>query len=263
VEPVAVVLGRRIRKLRERQGLTQTELAKLVLSSKTSISEYEQGNRAPDLDLIKRLETDLDADGQLIELHGLLELGGQDSAAVADVEHDALALTDWDMRAIPGLLQTADYARANMAAARVPAEKLNRELSIRLQRQKILDSLVAGWFVLDESVLRRAYGGKDTMRGQLLHLEAIAERPNIGVQVMPYDSTEHPGADGPLRVIEYRDKPGCWFTEGRTSGRMSDDRNEVLAAMHAMNIIRAAALPVAESVTFIRNLRETTYEQLA
>ena len=93
VEPVAVVLGRRIRKLRERAGLTQTELAKLVLSSKSAISEYELGNRPPDVKLDQRLEEVLDAGGQLIELWHLLELGEQDSATVADVERDALALT--------------------------------------------------------------------------------------------------------------------------------------------------------------------------
>ena len=78
---------------------------------------------------------------------------------------------------------------------------------------------------------------------------------------MPFGVTEHPGGDGPLRVIEYRDKPAIWFTEGRTSGRMSDNRDEVLEAMHALNVIRAAALSVAESVAFIRSIRETSYEQ--
>jgi hypothetical protein len=79
---------------------------------------------------------------------------------------------------------------------------------------------------------------------------------------MPFSSTEHPGGDGPLSVIEYRDKPALWFTEGRTSGRMSEDRTEVMQAQYALNVIRAAALPVHESAAFIRSVREANYEQL-
>lgn len=179
---------------------------------------------------------------------------------MADVEHDALTLSAWEMRVVPGLLQAPGYMAAAMRTS-VPPDRLQRELAIRQQRQKVLDGLVAGWLVLDESVLRRVYGGDEVMRDQLAHLEAVAARPNISVQVMPYRSTGHPGGDGPLRVIEYRDKPSLWFTGVLTSGRMSTDRTEVMAATYAMNIIRAAALPVCESVAFIRALRESEYEQ--
>jgi hypothetical protein len=77
---------------------------------------------------------------------------------------------------------------------------------------------------------------------------------------MPHSATRHPGGDGPLAVIEYRDKPGLWLTEGSRSGRMSDDRSEVARSAHDLNLIRAAALPTHESIDFIRNIRETSYE---
>jgi hypothetical protein len=139
--------------------------------------------------------------------------------------------------------------------------RLDREMAIRLARQKILSSLVTGWFVMDEATLHRVYGGTEIMRAQLLHLEAVATLPNIFLQVMPFTNTRHPGGDGPLSVIEYRDKPGIWFTEGPRSGRMSDDRDEVLHAMSGLNLIRSAALSVHESVDFIRTVREARYEQ--
>ena len=41
---------------------------------------------------------------------------------------------------------------------------------------------------------------------------------------------------------------------------MSEDRGEVLEAMHDLSIIKAAALPVHESIEFIRNIRESNYE---
>jgi hypothetical protein len=41
---------------------------------------------------------------------------------------------------------------------------------------------------------------------------------------------------------------------------MSDDRGEVLEALHDLNVIKAAALPVHESIEFIRNIQESTHE---
>jgi hypothetical protein len=43
---------------------------------------------------------------------------------------------------------------------------------------------------------------------------------------------------------------------------MSEDRTEVMQAQYALNVIRAAALPVHESAAFIRSVREASYEQL-
>jgi hypothetical protein len=85
--------------------------------------------------------------------------------------------------------------------------------------------------------------------------------PNLHIQVMPFTVTEHPGGDGPLRVVDYQGKPPVWFTEGPRSGRMSDDRAEVISALTSLNLIRSAALPVGESVELIRSARESRYEQ--
>jgi transcriptional regulator with XRE-family HTH domain len=260
MESVSVVLGRRIRRMRERAGMNQTQLAHHVLCSKSHISDIELGNVVPKADELHRMEAALNADGVLLELYDLLNIGVQESATIADAEHDALAMTIWESRLVPGLLQTPEYMRANMADG-MAARRLDREMAIRLARQKILGSLVTGWFVVDEAVLHRVYGGIGVMRGQLLHLESVAALPNMFLQVMPFTHTRHPGGDGPLSVIEYRDKPGIWFTEGPRSGRMSGDRDEVLQAMSGLNLIRSAALPVHDSVDFIRSVREARYEQ--
>jgi transcriptional regulator with XRE-family HTH domain len=260
VDSVTAVLGQRVRRLRQRKGWTQTELAQRALSNKTTISDIELGRQVPDAGQVEKLEAALDADGVIKELHGLLSIGIQESAVVADVERDALAITLWELRGVPGLLQTADYARAQLRVS-VPVSRLEREVSIRMGRQRVLHSLLSGWFILSEAVLHVAYGGREVMRDQLLALETLAERPNLHMQVMPFTMTDHPGGDGPLTVIEYQDKPSLWITEGPRSGRMSDDRAEVINALTSLNLVRSAALPLGESVEFIRNLRETRYDQ--
>jgi transcriptional regulator with XRE-family HTH domain len=254
-----MVLAGRIRRIRTRAGINQTELATRVLCSKSHISQIELGNVLPTQAEVKTIDEALDADDVLNELYDLLNVGAQESATVADAEHDALGMTVWESRLVHGLLQTSAYVKAAMADG-VPAERLKREMSIRIGRQKILAHLATGWFVLDEAVLHREYGGPEVMREQLARIESVALLPNISVQVMPFSRTRHPGGDGPLSVVEYRDRPGIWFTEGPRSGRLSDDRNEVLAAMQALNLIRSTALNVHESIDFIRSLRESKYE---
>jgi transcriptional regulator with XRE-family HTH domain len=260
MDSVAVMLGKRMRRMRERKGLNQTDLARLVLSSKSAISDYENGNRAPDADMIARLDTALEADGVLTEEHGLLGLGEQDSATIADVEHDAIGLVSWSTWYVPGLLQTEGYARASMSTV-IPADKLEREVAIRLARQKVLNELVSGWFVIAEAVLHHDYGDRETMRDQLLRLEQVAAMPNIGLQVMPFRMTRHSGGEGPLYVVEYADRPALWFTESRSAGRISTDRTGVLRAQHALSQIRATALSPVDSVELIRTTREANYEQ--
>lgn len=254
-----MMLARRIRRLRERAGMNQTELAHHVLCSKSHISGIELAHVLPTASEIRLMEKALDADGVLTELHDLVSMGIQESAIVADAERDALAMTVWEWR-IPGVLQTSAYMRAAMSTG-VPADRLEREVAVRTGRKRVLGSLVAGWFILDESALWRVYGNREVMHHQLLSLEELAQQPNITIQIMSFTHTRHPGGDGPLTVVEYADKPSIWYTEGPRAGRLSDDKREVMRSMDTLNQIRVAALPPVESTELIQQVRETRYEQ--
>ncbi|HEX4832505.1 MAG TPA: helix-turn-helix transcriptional regulator [Trebonia sp.] len=257
----AVAFGKRLRRLRDQKGLNQNQLAEAVFASKSSVSDWERGEALPARKTVVKLEEVLDADGVLLELYELASLGQQTSATVADAEHGALSITEYDQRVVPALLQTEDYARAHLRVGRI--DRLSEEVRLRMGRQALITSgdLLAGWFILDQAVLLRVVGGREVMRGQLAHLEAMAERSNIFLQVLPFGAGEQPGLNGPLRVITYRDRPSVWFTESPRSGRLSDDLAGVVKAVTDLDIIKAAALPVDQSVEFLRDVRETTYEQ--
>ena len=259
MESVAMLLARRIRRMRDQAGMNQTDLAHKTLCSQSHISDIEVGRVLPTADEIRLMEEALNADGVLTELLDLVSNGVQESAVIADAEHDALSMTVWEWR-IHGLLQTPDYMRAAMSTG-VPAERLDREVAIRKGRKRVLGSLVTGWFILDEAALWRVYGSPEIMRGQLAYLEEVAALPNITIQVMPFTRTRHPGGDGPLEVIEYRDKPSIWFTEGPKAGRLSDDKREVMLAMQTLNQIRVAALTPVDSTGLIQQVRRQRYEQ--
>ena len=50
-----MMIGRRIKKLREEEHLTQQALGKMLNVTKTSICSYEKGKRTPTLDTLTRL----------------------------------------------------------------------------------------------------------------------------------------------------------------------------------------------------------------
>jgi hypothetical protein len=56
---------------------------------------------------------------------------------------------------------------------------------------------------MDEAAVRRMVGGRDVMRAQLERLQREAARPNVTVQVIPFDAGSHPGMDGAFVVLEF------------------------------------------------------------
>jgi hypothetical protein len=115
--------------------------------------------------------------------------------------------------------------------------------------------------VIDESVLYRPYGGKQVMREQLVHLEEQATKPCVIVQIMPFSATSHPGFEGALGVIEFRDKTPIWYSDAWSAGRLSDNRDEVTDYGRYFDLIRAAALSPSDSAEFIARIRRERYDE--
>jgi transcriptional regulator with XRE-family HTH domain len=105
------------------------------------------------------------------------------------LEWSAARIRQFQHLLVPGLLQVPEYTRAIVSVPAVADEQVERDVAIRARRQ---DRLVAGdadfAFVLDESVLHRRIGGPSTWRRQLAHLQAVAARPNVSIQVLPYEA---------------------------------------------------------------------------
>jgi len=49
------VFAKRLRQLREKAGISQIELGKIINISNTTLSMYESGNREPDFEILKKL----------------------------------------------------------------------------------------------------------------------------------------------------------------------------------------------------------------
>jgi hypothetical protein len=111
------------------------------------------------------------------------------------LEAEAASVAEWQPQAVPGLLQTREYARQVIAAFQsvvlMPPGHVERRSRVRMLRQRLLterDPLLELSAVIDESVLLRKVGSRDVMRAQLRHLADMAELPNVQIRVLPLQS---------------------------------------------------------------------------
>jgi transcriptional regulator with XRE-family HTH domain len=262
----AKIFGNLVRAFRGEAGLSQQEVADRAFCSQPLISGLERGTKATKLEQINLLDHALGAKGKLLAVWPITAAGGASAERLADLEAESAVIHDWENRVVPGLLQTWDYAMAVTRAgfAMANQEKIEVIAGRRLERQGIFakDDLSLAWFVIDECVLNRPYGGPEVMREQLLKLEALAVEPSIVIQVMESSATHHPGGEGPLRIMEYRDSAPIWYAGGwNESGRITKDRGEVAQAITSFNLIRACALPPEDSKEFITTMRIQRYER--
>lgn len=147
VDPLLKAIGKQIKFLRERAGLTQTELGERIGYSKDLVASVERGRRPPKPPLIDGAERVLNAGGLLKAVEGDVErarlpAGFRDFALW---EKEAVSIYAYEPLTIPGLLQTEDFARALVGGHCPPLSEATVEdrVTARLGRQSILERPVA------------------------------------------------------------------------------------------------------------------------
>jgi hypothetical protein len=169
-----------------------------------------------------------------------------------EAEREALTLRLWSPLVVPGLLQTAEYARALFVAAGADSDTADEMAMARLERQAILDNPRPPHVVvvLDESVLHRLIGSQQVMADQLAHIAELAERPDITVQVIPSDTGANAGLSGAFDLASGDGAPEVLRMEA-VEDVTAESRSLVHRAANIFDLVRADALPRAASRTLI------------
>jgi hypothetical protein len=103
----------------------------------------------------------------------------------------------------------------------------------------------------------RLLGGLPEIMGiQLGKLMEVAGRPGFVIQVVPLTAINCPCADGPMTIFEMPDGTQTGYVEGSEVGRIIEAPNEVAKLRARFDLLRVAALPPAESVNLIREIRD-------
>ncbi|MFD1546182.1 DUF5753 domain-containing protein [Nonomuraea guangzhouensis] len=183
-------------------------------------------------------------------------LGG----ALVGLEWEAAEIQTFEAILVPGLLQTADYAKAVFKGGRVMEKgDVERLAEARLARQRILDreDPPSFWAVIDEAALRKYVGGAAVMRDQLHHLCRMAERRNIGIQVLPDAVGAHTSMTGGFAILDYQasEDPSIIYVEVGAAGDLFLEKPEDVAHYRkSYSYLRASALSADASLAYIKDL---------
>jgi hypothetical protein len=162
---------------------------------------------------------------------------------------------------VHGLLQTPDYTRTLVRAGRpdLLEHEVNQLVQFRIRRQEVLTRAdpppLTLWSVMDEAVLRRQVGGRETMHAQLQRLIAASARPNVTLLVMPDSLGAHPGLDGPLSILQFETgtRPVV-YVEAQAGNLYMEKDDDLRRCQQTMNHILAAAPGPEPSMALIRQV---------
>lgn len=255
--------GAELKRRREDAGITQVELGSRVFVSGGYIGQFEQAIRKPQLDVARRIDEALQTDGIFERLWRKLIKDQRYAgyfARAAELERLTTKICEFAPALVPGLLQTAGYARAVTLAMNAFAtdDYIEDKVSGRLERQHILKDATRPmyWVVLHENVLRIPVGGPAVMAEQLERVAAMARERTALVQVLPYTAGAYALMTGSLKLMEFDDAPPTAYTEAVYSGSLLDDPAVVKHANAAYDLIRAAALSPEVSLALIESAAE-------
>ena len=278
-EPGSVVrrmlLGSQLRRLRESRGITREAAGYSIRASESKISRMELGRvsfKTRDVEDLLTLYgiTDEAERTQLLSLareanvtgwwHSYSDVLPSWFPTYVGLEGAASLIRAYEVQFVHGLLQTEAYARAVVRRGMKGASRaeIEKRVAVRLERQKYLVSENAPDFhiVLDEAALRRPYGDREVMRGQLQHLIEVSEHPNVRLQVMPFGFGGHSGESGAFTILSFTesDLTDVVYLEQLTSALYLDKREDVAQYEKALKELQQDSPGPDESRDLLRGL---------
>ena len=169
----------------------------------------------------------------------------------------------WQPIIIPGLFQTAEYARALLLAAQTDTsdEAIDALVAARMARQAIFDRADPPdvSVVLDELVLHRLVGSRQVMHEQLTQMVELSTRSYISIQVVPADNGANAGLGGALNIASGDGTPEVVHMDA-VEGQTTERRALVRKAAVAFDRVRGDALSRGQSRDLILRLADELWK---
>ncbi|MFF7160999.1 helix-turn-helix domain-containing protein [Streptomyces sp. NPDC008086] len=271
-----MLLGSQLRRLREARGITREAAGYSIRASESKISRMELGRvsfKTRDVEDLLTLYgiTDEQERASLLSLareanvagwwHSYSDVLPSWFPTYVGLEGAASLIRAYEVQFVHGLLQTQAYARAVVKRGMkgASAADIEKRVALRLERQKyLLDDSGAPEFhiVLDEAALRRPYGDREVMRGQLQHLIEISQRPNVRLQIMPFSFGGHSGESGAFTILSFpeSDLSDVVYLEQLTSALYLDKHEDVTQYETALKELQQDSPGPDESRDLLRGL---------
>lgn len=271
-------LGSELRRLRNEARLHLEDVARELDCSTSKISRLENGKGIPKLPDVRELLRiyGVESEATRDSLLGLAREGRQQGwwepytegvqaeRFVLDapgrypaLETEAIAVRLFTSMIVPGLLQTADYAR-EMLTAILPHHRrpeIERLIDLRLERQSALrraESPLQLSAVIDEALLHRVVGSPALMCGQLEAILEKSELANVEVRVLAFDAGFHRAHLGQFTLLELREPlDDIVYIEGHGGDSYLDSADDVKLYKEVFSDVVSKALPPRESAALV------------
>lgn len=271
-----MVLGKRLRHLREQAGVSFEDAARAIEVTPLTVRRIEKAEVGLRIPYVR----------ELLHTYGVPESEVEDFLSMAreanqpgwwysyrdvlpdwfsayvSLESEASVIRLYEPHYVPGLLQTHDYAAALMHIGfpNETKEDIDRRVALRLKRQDLLtkSEAPAVWAVLDETVLRRPVGGVEVMRAQIDRLNEALDMPKVRIQILRYSVGAHPGAFGPFHHFRFgfSELPDVVYTESLVGSVYVDQPADVVTYLEVMDRMSVQAEPVARTRAILAELRK-------
>ncbi|MGW1145005.1 helix-turn-helix domain-containing protein [Streptomyces sp. NPDC002454] len=175
-------------------------------------------------------------------------------------ERKAVRIFEYSTLYVPGLLQTPEYARASyrLSSPGMTAESIESKVAARMSRREVFNRADPPppklWVVLHEACLHVRMGGPKVMVGQLGRLLEEGERPEVTLQLLPFDAV--PVAEAPFTLLAFDSRPTLLYAEGPVTGRPQDAPKITAVAGEVYDQLRAEALGRRATLDRIWRMRE-------
>jgi transcriptional regulator with XRE-family HTH domain len=271
-----IVLGKRLRTLREQAGVSFEDAARAIEVTPLTVRRIEKAEVGLRIPYVRELLVTYGVPAQ--EIDDFLELAREANQpgwwykyrdvlpewfkAYVSLESEATVIRLYEPHYVPGLLQTHDYAAALLRVGfpNESKEDIDRRVSLRLKRQDLLakSDAPAVWAILDETVLRRPVGGTEVMRAQIDRMLESLEQPKVRIQIMPLAVGAHPGAFGPFHHFRFgfSELPDVVYSENLTGAVYVDRPEDVVSYLEVLDRMSVQAEPVARTRDILVELRK-------
>lgn len=262
--PAAVLMFADVlRQVRTDAELSQEDFAAKLNFSRSLVGMNEAGLQFPSVAYVRQVDEVFQCAGRLMRLHKLA--AGEDRAGrlgqLVDAEERATMIRTYHPILVPGLLQTAAYARAviggGLYAVNV-ADRIDDLAEFRLQRQQILTGPNAPvlWVILNEASLHQVVGDTQVTREQLAHIvELTRTHRHVRVQILPRTEGRHVPA-GPLSIFDTRDDGQIVHFDNPGGGSIAADVRLIQECTDWFDVLRSQAASLTESVRMIEERTE-------
>jgi transcriptional regulator with XRE-family HTH domain len=213
-----------LRRLRERAGISGRDLATRIHISQSKVSRIESGTVALPVPTVAAWADAVGADAEtrtrliamtdslfasgIHDFRTVIPIYGHSQGEIQKQEARASRIRVYQPSIVPGLLQTAEYARRMLELATIPYEdgNLAKALTGRVDRQSALyDAGRRFDFLITEAALRFLPGAGDLLAPQLDRISSLMTLTNVSIGIIPAGTAATIAVPAGFDMLDERD----------------------------------------------------------